>query len=310
MAGPRLSILLGKGGVGRTTVATALAAGLASQGKRVLLLGAVSNADVEARLRNEARGIQLQGRLEFREVNSRALVDELARTILAMGPMTDFILKHPAYDSMVGIMPGVHELALLNLLYNLQKGNEFDHIILDGPATGHGLHFLEAPEKSSPIMAGKLRERAEAIRAMLQDPAATEMIVVTTAEEMPVRETLELAAAIRRGGFHLEHVVVNRWLPAVLDHPGAARVLRSLAEDEAQRAKLSRSIAHKSRINVDQLVTALTLVKGQRDEALEHRGTLESLQVPLSIVPLIPDPEGRLMKVWDALALKPREVGA
>src|SRR5437870_3765225 len=83
-----------------------------------------------------------------------------------------------------------------------------DRAVVDAPAAGHGIHFLAAPDKTARILAGPLRARAEALGAMLKDPAATDVVLVTLAEEMPVREALEMAATLRAQGFTLDNLVV------------------------------------------------------------------------------------------------------
>lgn len=298
----RTVIVLGKGGVGRTTVAAALAAGYAARGERTLVVSPVTRADeVRARLAREGQGLEPGERLVVSEVDSRELVDGLVRTILRLGPMTDFLLNHPAYDSLMGIVPGFHELATLNYLYNEQRNGGHDRIVLDGPATGHGLHFLEAPGKSTQIMAGKLKERAEEITTVLKDPARTEVVIATLPEEMPVRETLELAKRLLEQGFPLSRIVVNRVLPPFFTDPAASRVLDGLHGDPARQARVGRAIAHTSRLDVGQWTNALALVRSQREEGATHLEALRALPVPLVEVPLHPDPHGRLRLVADAL---------
>src|SRR5439155_5392416 len=80
-------------------------------------------------------------------------------------------------------------------------------------------------------LAGPLKARAEELRDMLKDPHATDVVLVTLAEETPVRETVELAATLRTEGFPLDNVVVNRWFPRVFVDPGSRRVLEATPDE-------------------------------------------------------------------------------
>jgi anion-transporting ArsA/GET3 family ATPase len=281
----RLSIFLGKGGVGRTTLSCAFAVDRAAAGERVLLVSVVSGDDPLQRIEHEAAGVDTGGRLKIVHIDSRALVDEAVRRLTRMPALAEFIVRQPGYESLVDIAPGVREMAILHFI-GAKRDEGFDRIVIDAPATGHGIHFLEAPEKTAKILAGPLRERAEALRDMLKDPAQTDVVIVTVAEEMPVRETMELAAKLRQEGFPLDNVVVNRWLPRVFEDPASRRVLdKVIAEHRAAPDWLD----------------ALCLVATQRAEGDSHLAELRSIPAKLAVVPLIPDSSRRLLKVAEAM---------
>lgn len=304
----RISLFLGKGGVGRTTLASAFAVDRAAAGERVLLVSVVAHDDPASRVAYEAAGVETGSRLELMRIDSRALVDDLVRRITRLGPMASFILNNPSYESLVDIVPGVREMAIFHKLAILRDG-PYDRIVVDAPATGHGIHFLEAPEKSARILAGPLRARAEELRAMLQDVTVTDIVLVTLAEEMPVRETIELARVLDRQGFHVDNVAVNKWLPPFFEHEGSRRVLRTLTDDEEARDHFSRDVKGRAPINVDEWLSALNLMAAQRAEAKSHLVELRTLDAKLSVIPWIPDSSRRLPKVADAMK-KPIEVGA
>jgi anion-transporting ArsA/GET3 family ATPase len=282
----RLTIFLGKGGVGRTTLAAAFAVDRAAAGERVLLVSVLAHDDPSSRIAHEAAGVRTEGRLDLLKLDPRALVDDIIRRITRLGPMAEVLLKHPSYDSLVEIVPGIREIAIFHLIE--QKRHEgYQRIVLDAPATGHGIHFLEAPEKTARILAGPLRDRAEALRDMLKDPSSTDVVLVTLAEEMPVRETMELAAKLREQGFPLDNVAVNKWLPRLLADPASRKVLDAL---HAQPAVLGR-----------ERLAALELIAGQREEAASYVRELRALHPKLSLIPLVPDSERRLLVVAEAM---------
>jgi anion-transporting ArsA/GET3 family ATPase len=173
--------------------------------------------------------------------------------------------------------------------------------VLDAPATGHGIHFLEAPAKGARILAGPLKERAEHLGAMLKDPAVTDVVIVTLPEEMPVRETVELARTLQAQGFPLDNVVVNRWLPPVFADEASRRVLETLGGDGAAREAFRRAVEGRAPIEVDAWLRAIQLVAAQRAEAESHLAELRGLGVKLALIPLIPDSSRRLLRVAEAM---------
>jgi anion-transporting ArsA/GET3 family ATPase len=91
----------------------------------------------------------------------------------------------------------------------------FDMVILDAPATGHGLDMLRVPKVIVDVVpSGLLRRDAERAWTMFQDPATSAVVLVTLPEELPTTETIELARALK-DELHLPigKVVVNAVLP-------------------------------------------------------------------------------------------------
>lgn len=298
----KLTVVLGKGGVGRTTVAAALALERARAGERVLLTSVSDTAELERRLAHE--GGPRPPDLELVELDAAALVDDLVRRALKLGPITEALLRHPGYESFVAIVPGARELAVLDRVHAAR--GDHDRVILDGPATGHGLHFLEAPKRAEGLLVGRFKEHVTALREALQDPARTDLVLVTLPEETPVRETNELAAQLRRDGFVVDNVVVNKWLPEVFEDAGARAVLDALNGDPEARNGLQRAVARHSRIDVEDWLRAVNLLRGQHDEHRQHLGELDAGKAKVSVVPLVPRTEGRLEAVATALYAEAR----
>lgn len=286
----RLSIFTGKGGVGRSTAAAAFALDRARAGERVRFIAMGALADARLRFAKDA---PLPPTLEIEAVDPRAIVDDFVRGLLRLGPVADVVLRHPAYESLVEIVPGLDEIALFSRVQDLREAG-YDRLVLDAPATGHGVHFLEAPERTTAILVGKLKERSEEVQRALEDAKQTEIVIVTLPEETPVRETVELAAALRAHGFPLDNVVVNRWLPAVFDAPESAAVLARFGESSEARRSLERAIAQRTRIDVDEWFGAIHLVARAREENVQHLAPLRAIGAKLSLVPYLHDEDGKL----------------
>ncbi|MGQ0535017.1 MAG: ArsA family ATPase, partial [Methanobacteriota archaeon] len=228
----RVSFVLGKGGVGRTTIASALAVREAAAGVPTALLSLTDLQDLRARLQEEGEGIPGTERLTVIDVRPRELLDDIVRGTVRSRLLSQAILSHPAYEPLVGIAPGLSELALLHRIQRLSEDG-FGRIVVDGPATGHGASFLEAPGKAGPILVGPAARRVDEIRAFLSDPARTDVVLVTLAEETPVAETRELARRITDAGIPLDNVVVNKVPPPSI--PTAAARDAAAEDDEAAR---------------------------------------------------------------------------
>lgn len=303
----RVSLFMGKGGVGKTTAAAAFALDRADAGERVLLTSLVSQDEMEDRLSRGAGGMDPGGNLDFVQIDPDELVDQIVRRMTRLGVMAEFVVNHPGYESLLDVVPGVRELAVLNLVYNRARGEgvegrPYDRVVLDGAATGHGVHLLEAPGKARSLLVGKLQERARAIDGFLKDPAITEVVLVTLPEEIPVRETLQLGWKLRDRGFAVDNVVVNKWLPDVFDDEAPARVLDALEDDAAARRTVAEAVdGGGAGEAVDDWVDALGHVRAQRRENLTFLRKLEGLDAPVSLVPLLPHPEARLQRVAEAL---------
>jgi anion-transporting ArsA/GET3 family ATPase len=113
--------------------------------------------------------------------------------------------------------PGWRELITLGKVWHLEQQRSprgerlHDLLIVDAPATGHGLTFLDVPRVVvSAVRAGPLKRHASAVEAMLEDEAATLLVPVALPEELPARETAELVKRVRDGvGIPVDRVVVN-----------------------------------------------------------------------------------------------------
>ncbi len=223
----RLVIVTGKGGTGKTTVAAALALGAAARGKRVLVAAVDRDTRLPALLGSRPAPLTYQpavarANLWVCHIEPFEALGEYLGLQLGTRRLVDPVLRQRGFRQLLLASPGWRELITLGKVWHLEQMREgarprFDLIIVDAPATGHSLTFLDVPRVVvSAVRAGPLRHHTERVEALIEDRARTLLLPVAIAEELPARETVELVARARSTlGVAIERIVVN----AVHDPP-------------------------------------------------------------------------------------------
>ncbi len=214
----------GKGGVGKTTVSAALGLAAASKGKKTL----VAMANAKERLSNLLdvppigdEVVTVAPNLDAVNMTPTAAMREYGMMILKIRALYEAIFENRLVRAFLRGTPGVEAWAMLGKAYFHAVGHgpgakgEYDLVILDAPATGHGLDMLRVPQVIVDVAPpGLLRREAERALELLRDPKRSGICVVTLLEEMPVSETLELHQALSEE-LHMPvpAVVLNQVLP-------------------------------------------------------------------------------------------------
>lgn len=217
----RLVVVTGKGGVGKTTIAAALGRLFAAARKRTLLLEADPRESLHQVLGTDPSGGEILPagpNLWLQNLRVQDAVDAMVREKIPIGFVANRILDSPVYQHFVEGAPGIKEAAFLGYAYRMVSGRtkpKPEVVILDAPATGHGLSLLTSPGLLSQIIEGsQLGDLTAELAAFVANPATCAVVVVTLAEEMPVQETLELITLLRdKMGRAPELVVVNSLYP-------------------------------------------------------------------------------------------------
>ena len=234
----RLHFVVGKGGVGKTTVAAALALLLTRRGRRTLVV----EMDAAGRLpvllgAGTARytPTEVMPGLHVLSVDGRAALEEYLGLIIPVKRLLTSIFSSKIYQYFVAAAPGLKELMTIGKIWYEATRREagkpaWDAIVVDAPATGHSLQYLRMPQAARDSFgAGLVRNEAARITDLLRDRRTTAVHLVTLAEEMPVIETLETRAQlVDMLDLPPGYVVVNRlhgrrFADGLLDrlrHPG------------------------------------------------------------------------------------------
>ena len=229
----KLVIVTGKGGVGRSLLAAALADVSAARGLRTILVTLDTRDDrhplLDAPLQYQphqtARGFAVS------RVDAFEAAAEYARRSLPFGGVYGGFFKSRTFHDFAAAAPGFEELMCLGKLYNLATESEFDRVIFDAPATGHLKDLLAVPRVAQrAVRVGPLNHNARKIEDLLLDPERTHVLVATLAEEMPVREALEVVGLCRDElRMSVGPVLVNREVRGYLSDAELACV-QTLAE--------------------------------------------------------------------------------
>jgi anion-transporting ArsA/GET3 family ATPase len=288
----RLLFFTGKGGVGKSTVTAATAVLAAGQGKRVLLVEVDAKNNLTALFEHEPVGfeprqvhpgvfvMQMDTEASLREyLKVQARVPVFGR----LGPLAR------AFDFVATAAPGVREILTVgkicwDLRESIQGRADWDLIVVDAAATGHVISQLDAPRAIQELVAvGPIRHQTDWMVDLLRDPSLTALNMVTSPEEMPVNETIELVAAARAQlDVPLGVVVVNRVLPEPFTR-GDETVFEALHEPAAL-ATLRAGVGP----GVEPVLDAARLAVSMRRSRAPHLAHLrEQVDLPMLLLPYL-----------------------
>ena len=198
----RLVIVAGKGGVGKTTVTAVLAQAASDAGLRVL-------------------AVELEGKPVLADLLADTPVEVM--TITAPEALADYLDTHGLrrvskrlatsgiIDVVATAAPGIDDIVVLGKLKQFERTDDYDLIVVDGPAAGHAITFLmSARGLLDTVRGGPVRAQAEDVLEMFHDPARCQVLLVTLPETTPINEVIETAYAVEeRVGVQLGPVIVN-----------------------------------------------------------------------------------------------------
>jgi Mrp family chromosome partitioning ATPase len=238
----RLIVVTGKGGTGKTVVSCELAEAARRAGKRVLLIETAATESLAALFEPAPQPLGYNGRelrpgLHAVHIDPHEALADYARIQIHFGAVTDRVLQTETFQQLLEAAPGWRELIILGKIWHLEQKTDasgrplYDLLIVDAPATGHGLTFLDVPRVvQHAVRAGPLSRHASWVEALVHDRKRTLMLPVTLPEDLPVLETKELIDRARSDiDIAVDRIVVNR-MPTRLASD-AARDLVGLPAD-------------------------------------------------------------------------------
>jgi anion-transporting ArsA/GET3 family ATPase len=234
-------IIGGKGGVGRTTVAAALALAASRRGKRVLLAQTKSKERLSKLFAVPPVGpelVRLRDQLWAVNMTPQAALIEYGAMVLHSEFIARQVLENKVSRAFLHAIPGLDDYSMLGKAWwhtteEHDGRRRWDMVILDGPATGHLVTMLQIPRAIlAAVPEGPLTRPAQAAVDLMRDPKRTAMAIVTLAEDLPSNEAIELARRIEKQvQVPLGPLVVNALYPPRFSHGPSGRALHALPED-------------------------------------------------------------------------------
>jgi anion-transporting ArsA/GET3 family ATPase len=231
----RLVFVTGKGGVGKTTVAVALGLWAARTGRRTMVCEVAQQERMSRAFRREGVGYketELADGLWAMSIDPERALDEYLGQQVG-DPLSGVLFHNRIFEYFVAAAPGVRELTTIGKVWELaqlerrnRKMSPYDLVIVDAPATGHGLGMLQTPRTFAEVArVGPITRRANMIHAFMTDPSQTAVVAVALPQEMPVNETLEFRSNLAREmGMALQATIVNALLPDRFSTEEAERI--------------------------------------------------------------------------------------
>ena len=297
MSGPdlldrRCLFFTGKGGVGKSTMAAATALLAARTGRRVLLIEVDAKGDVPAQFEQKAVGFtprEVYPGVLAMAMDTEASLREYLRVSMRvpvigrLGPLAKVL------DFVATAAPGVKEILTVGkIMWEVREAiegrSEHDIVVVDAAATGHIVAQLGAADAIQELVdVGPLRDQTRWVSELLGDPDVTAVNIVTTPEEMPVTETIELVARLRAEvDVPLGAVIVNRVLPELFTHSDE-ETFEALRQPDASAVL----VAQAGRGAVEVLDAARLAVSLRRTRAVHLQELRDAVELPTLYVPYL-----------------------
>lgn len=285
----RLVFVTGKGGVGKTTVAVALGLRAAAAGKRTIVCEVASQENASRMFSHTEVGfheVEMEENLWSISIDPDESMREYVLLQLKVRAMRDMLFRSRIFTYLAAATPGLKELVTIGKIWELAQqhrkvkgAREYDLVIVDAPATGHGVGFLQTPRTFAGIArVGPIHSQAEQLDRLITDQKHTGTAIVALPEEMPVNESAALEGELRNDvGIAVDRVYLNGLYPQRFSTDEAARLEELAAgEDGAARAAARAAVSEHGR------------ARAQRAQLARLRRRVEA---PVKTLPFLFEPE-------------------
>jgi anion-transporting ArsA/GET3 family ATPase len=281
MLDKRLVFVTGKGGVGKSTVAAALGLVAARRGKRTIVCEVSQQERLSQLFEHQGVGYhetEIGHDLYGFSVDPQRALEEYLLLQIKIKPLYDLMFRNRIFTYFAAATPGMRELVTIGKVWELaqldrkvKRGSKYDLVIVDAPATGHGLGLLRTPKTFGDIArVGPIKRQADTIYEFITDPDLTSVCAVAWPEEMPVNETLDLKQRLKSElGMRLDRIFLNGIYPQLFTD----------REAETVREHYKQAVAGGEPSGVETVRrAALRAAISESTRARAHREQLERLE--------------------------------
>ena len=285
----RLVIVTGKGGVGKSTVALALGLASAQRGRKTIVCEVSAQERLSRAFHRADVGfheVEMAENLWAISIDPDESMREYVLLQLKVRAMRDLLFRSKIFNYLAAATPGLRELVTIGKIWELalddrkvKKGRRYDTVIVDAPATGHGVGFLQTPRTFANVArVGPIASQAETLDRFITDHRRTGVAIVALPEEMPVNETANLERDLNEEvGVAVDRIYLNGLYPE-----------RFSADEEQTMEGAFDTAEGASR-------TALRAALSQRRRSVAQREQLARLEeltdAPVSTLPFLFTPE-------------------
>jgi anion-transporting ArsA/GET3 family ATPase len=256
----KLVFVTGKGGVGKSTVSIALGIAAAARGKRAIVCEISSEESASRVFRKGQVGfneVQVASNLWAISIDPDASMREYLLLQLKVRAMRDLLVRSRIFSYLAAATPGLKELVTIGKIWELAQadrrvkgGREYDLVVVDAPATGHGIGFLQTPRTFAGVArVGPIHSQAERLDRFITDQKRTGVAIVSLPEEMPVNESAALEQILAKEvGVAVDRVYMNAMYPERFGKGDAAELERALKRAEPPaRAAINAALSQHRR---------------------------------------------------------------
>ena len=262
----RLVVVTGKGGVGKSTVSLALGLAAAARGKRTIVCEVAKGEHMAQFFHRAEVGfheVEMSDNLWTISIDPDESMHEYLQLQLKVKAMSDILFRSKVFTYLAAATPGLRQLVTIGKIWELaqperrvKKGRPYDLVIVDAPATGHGLGFLQTPRTFAGIArVGPIASQAQTLDKFLCNHRKTGVVIVAIPEEMPVNESASLERQLTDDiGVTVDCVFLNalyperfsaeeveRIEPLAENNDGAVTAACRAALSQARRAAVQRA---------------------------------------------------------------------
>jgi anion-transporting ArsA/GET3 family ATPase len=279
----------GKGGVGKTTVAVALGLRAAAEGKRTIVCEVSAQENASRIFEHTEIGfheVEVAENLWSISIDPDESMREYVLLQLKVRAMRDMLFRSRIFNYLAAATPGLKELVTIGKIWELaqldrkvKSGRKYDLVIVDAPATGHGIGFLQTPRTFAAIArVGPIHSQAQQLDRLITDQEHTGVAIVALPEEMPVNESAALEHDLREEvGVAVDRVYMNGLYPERFSNQEAERLTElSSGEDGTARAAARAALSEHNR------------ARSQRAQLARLRRRVEA---PVKTLPFLFEPD-------------------